>query len=316
MSSDDSDTFLTDEESTTGIIGNGIQKCLAKKPLYNVSQKSKNKSLRAQINKLKGPTSKERHSTRIDNKKQFEDYFRELSSDFSNLSKKMDTLCDCISNIFDRLDHLENRMESFITQPPPPQSFSSVAAQAPDNDRLAKLEYMASEEERKKRQLEVSLTHPNIDPNNSDLLVHVRSFLSTTLRMENREIDSNFQVRKLQRNNTVMLTFSDRKFKRFIFTAKKRLRAANQEQSRNLFINDNLTSLNYSLLKKLKIEKARRIQNVLPSFDSVYSFEGKVFAKKCKEDASSAAICISSNAILEQFLSTLEESLPVSANSQ
>ena len=87
-----SDALSSDDESASQAVSGGVKKCLAMKPLYNASQKSKANSLRAQINKCKTTTSKARNSTRIDNKKMFEDYVRDLSSDFSNLSKKFDTV--------------------------------------------------------------------------------------------------------------------------------------------------------------------------------------------------------------------------------
>ena len=310
IDSEYSDALSSDDESASQAVSGGVKKCLAMKPLHNASQKSKANSLRAQINKCKTTTSKARNSTRIDNKKMFEDYVHDLSSDFFNLSKKFDTVCDCISNIFDRLDEVEKRIDSFVRRSEEQhtqtaETFSSIAARPPDNDRLNKLEYVASEEERKKRQLEVTLTHPNIDPNTSDLTTHVKTFLLETVKMENREIDVNFQVRKVGRENTVLVTFSDRRFKRFIFAAKKRLRTSHPDDSINFFINDNLTSFNYNLLKKLKMEKKRRTESLLPSFDSLYVFEGKVYVRISQVNSSMPATCISNEKLLQQFLTSL-----------
>ena len=55
--------------------------------------------------------------------------------------------------------------------------------------------------------------------------------------------------------NTVMVTLSHHRFKMFLFLSKKELRINNAQVCCDLFINKNLTYLNYSLLKNLKSEK-------------------------------------------------------------
>ena len=302
MSDTESDVYMSDTEAEPGISG-AIDRCLSKKPEYHVASKSK--ALRTQLNKIKS-NPKDRQSSRIDSKKKLEDYFRELAADFSNLSKKFDTVCECVSDFFDRMESLEKTVETLSKKPsppPPPPSFASVLNNAPDSVRIERLERVSSEDERRRRLLEVSITHPLIDVSTPDLSSHMKQFLSSRMQMEHREIDSQFTVKKLPRNNTVLVTFSDKKFKRFIFAAKKRLRLENVEICNNLYINENLTSYNYSILKKLKLEKTRRFLEKIPTFESVYAFEGKVYVKKSRSEQS--AVCISNTREYMEFLDSL-----------
>ena len=88
--------------------------------------------------------------------------------------------------------------------------------------------------------------------------------------MPNHEIDDQMHVAKLPQPNTVMITLSHHRFKIFLFRAKKELRINNAQVYSDLFINENLSSMNYSLLKQLKSEKKRRNGNNLANFQVVY----------------------------------------------
>ena len=56
--------------------------------------------------------------------------------------------------------------------------------------------------------------------------------------------------------NTEMITLSHHSLKVFLLRAKKKeLRINNAQVYRDIFINENLTSLNYFLFKKLETEK-------------------------------------------------------------
>ena len=312
MSDVDSDAYTSADE-TSSRVSDAIKQCMARKPEYQTTSKSK--ALRTQLNKLKTGSLKDRQSSRIDSKKKLDDYFRDLAADFSSMSRKFDTICDCISNLFDRLDALEETVTKVseklshppLPPPPPFHSYAGAAGCPPDGQRLDRLEYASSEEERKKRLLEISLSHPDIDTSNPDLASHVRQFLSVKMHMEPREIDNLLSVRKLPRNNTVLIIFSDKRFKKFIFFAKKRLRQASSDLCTNLYINDNLTTYNYSILKKLKIEKSRRLHENLSSFDRVYSFDGKIYTKMSSNDPHPSAMCISSTRVMHQFFEKLNE---------
>ena len=80
-------------------------------------------------------------------------------------------------------------------------------------------------------------------------------------------------------DHTVMVTFSARRFKTFLFAARKKLRRDNEAQESELFVNENLTQYNISLLKLLNTEKKKRIQMGTNSFSSVFSFDRKIYVK-------------------------------------
>ena len=77
---------------------------------------------------------------------------------------------------------------------------------------------------------------------------------------------------------TFLIRFSHHRFIFFLFQAEKR--SKNFESHSAFFINENLTSLNYSVLGKPKAEKKRRTDHNLTNFEVIYTFQGKVFVKK------------------------------------
>ena len=322
MSSSESDGehYETDRENRRGV-DSEVQSFLSMKPEYvnnrPITKNAQNSSsFRSQLKKFKSSTNPKK-SSRLDKKKEMEEYFRDLSSDFHSLAKKFDTIIGCISELYDKMDNYEKRLEKLESPGNLSQPSRSYAAQAalppPDETRLDKLEFATSEHERKSRMLEVSLTHPDIDQNNENLNEHIKSFFVEKLKMENRTIDTDFSVKKLPRNNTVMVTFSEMKFKRFLFSARKKIFQLGQPSS-ELYVNENLTTYNFKMLKTLKMEKKRRSDENLPGFDSVYSFDGKVFVKKVRNTDRSSAIHISNPKQLSEFVESLTNESTTGAN--
>ena len=127
--------------------------------------------------------------------------------------------------------------------------------------------------------MQISIKHPLIDPNSNNLHDDIAKFLAENMKITNREMDTSLIVQKTSRPNTVILTFSDRRFKLFIFKACKNLRTANDEVSSDLYLNDNLTPYNFSILMSLKRERSRRRTENRPLFETIYSIDGKVFVK-------------------------------------
>ena len=123
-----------------------------------------------------------------------------------------------MGGILDRLDDLESRMSSKPTTSVTNEThtYASAVKQPPDHVRLDRLEFIASETERRKRSLELTITHPNIDNTKPNLHTDLKNFFSTHMNMENREIDLNCIVKKVPRKNTVCVSFSDKNFKRFL----------------------------------------------------------------------------------------------------
>ena len=75
------------------------------------------------------------------------------------------------------------------------------------------------------------------------------------MRMLSREIDTGMAVIRRRRDHTVMVTFSSRRFKTFLFAARKKLRRDHEWQESELFVNENITQYNFSLLILLKTER-------------------------------------------------------------
>ena len=214
--------------------------------------------------------------------------------------------------ILDRVESLESRIVALETScvQPVQTSYSDMvssnnSSNAPSSiSRIDKLEYTSSEEERENRILQIAITHPDIDQTRPDLLSHTKHFLEHKLGMPPREIDSNLNVQKTPRPNTVLLKFSDKRFKIFLFSARKKLRISQADLS-GLYIIEHLTSYNYSLLKALKSEKKHRYENNLPNFNSVYSFEGKVYVKLPGDESPNLALHIKNPASMNEFLRKL-----------
>ena len=165
-----------------------------------------------------------------------------------------------------------------------------VLSQA-NTDRIERLEFHSSEEERKRRLLQVTITHPNIDHKNPDSSV-ISDILRNHLKMERREIDANMRIAKFSRANTVLLCLSHKRFKIFLFKSRKKLRDSNPAEPNNLYLNEHLTTSNHQILMSLKKSKKLRLDEGLPTFASVYTFEGKVYVKKVINSSNIDAIFV------------------------
>ena len=123
--------------------------------------------------------------------------------------------------------------------------------------------------------------------------------------MPPRDIDSAFRVARGSHTNTVVITFSSRKFKTFLFAARKRLRREGESLASELFLNENLTHYNFALLKLLKNERKRRVDANIESFTSVFSFDGKIYVRR---GADSEKLHIKSRESYEAFINSLDSS--------
>ena len=65
-----------------------------------------------------------------------------------------------------------------------------------DNDRLEKVEFFTSEQDRMTRMLNVCISDPTINPNAENLLQHAKDFLLNKMKMDNRMLDANVFVKK------------------------------------------------------------------------------------------------------------------------
>ena len=87
-----------------------------------------------------------------------------------------------------------------------------------------------SERERENRLLQVVITHPCITPDFYNLNDHMGDFFISTMQMP-------------QRDARTPLSFSRRKFKTFLFAARKRLRRKGENLASELFLNKTLSTI-------------------------------------------------------------------------
>ena len=114
--------------------------------------------------------------------------------------------------------------------------------------------------------------------------------------------------------NTMLIRLSHHIFKAILFKVKIALRTSNNEAHSDLFIKENLTSLKYSLLKKLKTENKRRNEHNLVNFEVVYTFQRKVFVEKAKTSDNEGSVQIPSSFSLKNFLDQLDASHRLNQN--
>ena len=120
--------------------------------------------------------------------------------------------------------------------------------------------------------------------------------------------------KKTKQRNTVLVRLSNIRFKRFIFAAKKKLKESNPDKCSNLYINDDLTAYNLEILKSLKTEKKKLSDDNMDCFETVYSFEGRIFIKKNRSDDRSSAIWVNSKSKLQNIISEYSSNVAPSSN--
>ena len=113
-----------------------------------------------------------------------------------------------------------------------------------------------------------------------------------------------------KKRTDLALYLSDVKFKRFIFSARKNFRKANETSETSisdLFFSDNLTPFIYKRYKELKLERDRLSWENSPNYETVYSFEETIYVKKRKFDPDTDAVHIKTMAKLRSFILSLAE---------
>ena len=158
---DDSD-YTDNEDISNSKVNSIVEKCLQMKPKYNISKKSKHKSyidLKKRLDtgaKIEVKRNDKKSSTRSSDRKNIDNCFRELTEDFSTIFDKLRTVYECVTEMLDKMEDIENRVselekkQSEKPPPPPIQTFSEALRSQTDN-RINKLEYSASEQERNNR---------------------------------------------------------------------------------------------------------------------------------------------------------------------
>ena len=236
MSEESYDSDISVSEEAPKKLRKALSSFANMKPEMTVSKKSKASTysnLKHRMEKSRSQNLPQRSSNRIDQRKQVEDCFKDLQDSFGCLVKKLDNVYECISEILDGMEDFNERLtkleqDSDVNRNTPTYSQIVKTSEA---ERIEKLEYAVSEEERKNRLLQVSITHPSIELTSGDSNDHIKRFLSTIMKMETREIDLNLQARKTSRPNTAIITFSQRRYKLLLFSARKALRQADDQDA-------------------------------------------------------------------------------------
>ena len=229
-----------------------------------------------------------------------------------NFCTELETYFDSLNEIMDMIKVLSERIEEIDQklQLPQTSSYADATRSNPDapsliNKRLEKVEfslekveYQSSEYERQNRLHQVTITHPSLDVNSQNLFSTATYFMENILMMERRQIDANMYVQTTKRAQTILITFSDQRFKGFLFKARKNL----PQQQFPIYINDFLTNFNYKILKMAKEERRRSYDNLNPIYETVYSYNGRIFIKKRRSDPTSDAIHIKSCEHLREII--------------
>ena len=318
--SDSEGECAPEDENVSERVRKQIKHCLDMKPDLNSIE-----SIKTKLNSIKSKKNRKLSQAPLTDNKKIESAVAEFATDMTKMNSNFQTLLGCLCDIMPRLEQidmlekrvleLERRLESSEQISKPNYTSATKPKASPfteenQSDRLARLEYLASEEEREKRLLQVVVTHPELDPNNNDLRKHTCEFLRNKLRMTEREIDPNLSATKNGRENSITVNLSRRLFKKFLYVAKGKLRKTNPELCENLFINDNLTHYNFSLLKLLKRERRLRYESGTTGFVSVFSLDGKVYVKSSPD---SVKVHIKNMEAYERFIMTVDtqkEALP------
>ena len=309
-----SDLSSSEDESQSSRVQNACSSLLNAKPEFKLNVKP-NSVIRTKLNSCKSAKKsprKLRSNGKTTDRKIIEESFQELSSYIMGVHRKLGVIVDSVLDVLDRMDALENRLNDIEdtlkkSKASEPSYANTVITGSSSNSRLDKLEYISSEEARKNRLIQISLTNPSfVNVSVNDLQTRTRDFFINVLRMSDREIDANFNVQKTKKENTVIVILSDKRFKKFIYVAKKKIRHELPETLDNIYINDNLTAYNHSLLMSLKRDRTIRRNEGRPTFDTVYTFEGKVFVKRCRSDRNEEAVYIKNKQLLEDFLKNVD----------
>ena len=279
--SSEDESFQSDDGGSSQV-SSIANKLIARNPDLQIAPKSKSHSIKSRLQKLSG--TKTKSSVRIDGNKKIDDMIKDLQNSFSIVTKKLDSIIECMVDMNDRMTHIEDtvctlqaeiiQLKEGISKSKTYSEVASISASVPEqpnNDRLDRLEFLSSEDERKKRILEAVVTDPDVSEDSSDLKGDITNIFSRKLGMKNRELDANMKVFRTNRQKTVRVILSDVRYKRFLYAARKKTRSGNNDAAKDLFIGENLTSYNYKILKMLKEEKKKREESQNLSFDSVYS---------------------------------------------
>ena len=168
-----SDEFLSGDDSGSKT-DRLADKLLGKKPEYNNRKKCNiTNSMNLKLQKLLN-TEPAKKSGRIGSKKQIDDLWRDLYWSFTVLTDKFHKAINYIMELTSKIAEIEQQIDEVVedvarlkSEKSSSQTYASVVSAPipqvpPNNDRLDRLEFPSSEDERKKRSLDVKVYHPDL----------------------------------------------------------------------------------------------------------------------------------------------------------
>ena len=143
----------------------------------------------------------------LENCAKTENHTTSIAHEITELSQKMISMDERMTEFNDRMTKLEQgRITPTSQEPSLAPSYANIVGTAssstnviqtpPPAERLEKLEYISSEDERRRKLFQVKVTHPAISNRSPDLEEHVKQFFAQQLNMPRREFDDRLCVPK------------------------------------------------------------------------------------------------------------------------
>ena len=164
MASENETDYEDCNEEESSRVSKNIKNSLNYKPIFNKSRNATSNKLRTKLKSFKSTPSTSTETPRATRVKNTDDdnlrsSLGVMRNDMVSLLTRFDCIIDCINTIFDRLDALEKSVD-LINMSETRKTFANTAKNPANNmpnisnddstARLERLEYIQSEEERKK----------------------------------------------------------------------------------------------------------------------------------------------------------------------
>ena len=178
-----------DDTIPSGRVNIAVEKCMNMRPETVDGDFYKNLRMKITNSSDCNPNARQLRSSNFKNDKQkIEDMLRDFSGDLSSLHKKFDAFASVVVGLIDRVENMETRIATLEAWRHDAQSnaqnvsYASIVqngniGENSTSDRIGKLEYNGSEDERKNKLFHLQLTHPSLVPNSATLSSHVQNFI-------------------------------------------------------------------------------------------------------------------------------------------
>jgi len=279
---------------------------LSRKPTLRPRHNTGKKSIKS--NKTKLRPNNDESSDIINLMSNFKSSFDDENLKLESMRPQVKDILTCMEKLLKKQQKMEEKINELEEKLSTIESNSITMNLEKSNDshRLDDLEFDQSERQRSDRLLEIQISHPKLNHKSKNLKAATLKFLKTELKMPAEKIDPNCSV-STNREHSILMKVNDFKFKKNLFAMKKELKLKNDDIAKNLYVQDNLTKFNYNLFRKLKDELKRRRESNIINFYTVFSLNGKIFAKLTKD---SEIMYIKNQNAIESFLKVLRENNP------